>query len=44
VTRWDSRYLSAYLAREVPTAAHDRETRAAAIENARRALRGITAR
>ena len=44
VTRFDSRYLSAYLADETRPGAHDRGMRAVAIENARRALRSITAR
>jgi hypothetical protein len=41
VTRWDSRFLSAFLASR--SATHDRELRAAAVENARRALRHLGA-
>ena len=44
VTRWDARYLSPYLMRRDATPAPGRQARAAAIDNARRVRRSLTAR
>jgi sulfide:quinone oxidoreductase len=43
-TRWDARYLSPYLMRREAAREHGRQSRAAAIDNARRARLSLTAR